>query len=79
MSCRKRNSLHFMFSIATVFTMISVAQAQTKASCTFHTFTLPSTPKVTVTGVNDFGTVVGIADFGKSASLQFRAFSPLAF
>jgi hypothetical protein len=49
--------------------------AQTpQASCAFHIHALASNPNVIVTGVNDFGTVVGFADFSKSASPQFRAF-----
>jgi probable HAF family extracellular repeat protein len=52
----------------------SLVQAQTQASCTFHQFTLSSNPQIFVKGVNDYGTVVGMADFGKNASPQFRAF-----
>ena len=64
-----------MFAAALVVAMISAAQAQTQAaSCTFHTFSLPSSPQVWVSGVNDYGTVVGFADFGKGASPQFKAF-----
>jgi len=49
--------------------------AQTpQASCTFHTYALSNNPDVFVTDVNSFGTVLGFADFGKSASPQFRAF-----
>lgn len=51
-----------------------ITHAQTQASCTFHQFALPSNPQIFVSGVNDYGTVVGTADFGKSASPQFRAF-----
>jgi hypothetical protein len=54
--------------------MSPISQAQTQASCTFHQFTLPSNPQIFVKGVNDYGTVVGMADFGASASPQFRAF-----
>src|SRR5205823_696456 len=57
--------------------LMHTAQAQTQASCTFHLFTLGSTassPVIYVHGVNDYGTVVGDADFGKSASPRFRAF-----
>lgn len=55
----------------------SVAHAQTQASCTFHLFTLASSaanPVIYPYGVNDFGTVVGYADFGSKASPRFRAF-----
>ena len=54
-----------------------VAKAQTQASCTFHLFTLGSTassPVIYTKGVNDYGTVVGDADFGTNASPRFRAF-----
>jgi uncharacterized membrane protein len=65
------------FAVCIVLIAVSpttTAQAQTQASCAFHTFTLPSSPSVFVSGVNDYGTVVGFADFGKNASPQFRAF-----
>src|SRR5690348_5183360 len=54
----------------------SLTQAQTQqASCTFHTFGLsPSPQMISVSGVNDYGTVVGEADFGPNASPRFRAF-----
>jgi len=45
-----------------------------QASCTFKIHALASNPNVMVTGVNDFGTIVGMADFGTSSSPQFRAF-----
>jgi hypothetical protein len=50
------------------------ATAQSRASCTFHNFTLKSGPGITVTGVNDYGTVVGYADFGANASPRYKAF-----
>jgi len=54
----------------------SLTQAQTQqASCTFHTFGLSASPQmISVSGVNDYGTVVGEADFGPNASPRFRAF-----
>src|SRR5947207_14828472 len=59
----------------TVVSLMSNAQAQTpQASCTFHTFALPSSPQIQVGGVNDYGSVVGVADFGKGASPQIKAF-----
>src|SRR5256885_14332009 len=60
----------------TVVLFLSNAYAQTQqASCTFHTFSLTQSPQmVTVTGVNDYGTVVGYAAFGEGASRQQRAF-----
>lgn len=63
-----------MFTAALVAMSMTAAQAQTQASCTFHVFTLKSSPQLFVTGVNDYGTVVGYADFGVNASPQFRAF-----
>lgn len=69
------------FLVYGVFLFVSVAllsvttEAQvSQASCTFHTFTLSSSPGVWVTGVNDYGTVVGYADFGKGGTPQFKAF-----
>ena len=60
----------------TVVLFLSNAYAQTQqASCTFHTFSLTQSPQmITVTGVNDYGTVVGYADFGEGASRQTKAF-----
>lgn len=57
-----------------VMSMAAASQAQTQASCTFHTFSLTSNPQIFVTGVNDYGTVVGYADFGVNASPRFKAF-----
>ena len=51
-----------------------IAQAQTQASCTFHTFSLTSSPQIVVIGVNDYGTVVGFADFGANASPRYKGF-----
>jgi uncharacterized membrane protein len=54
-----------------------IVHAQTQASCTFHLFTLGSSawsPVIYLNGVNDYGTVVGNADFGPNASPRFRAF-----
>jgi hypothetical protein len=52
--------------------MIPAAQAQTaQASCTFHQFSLPMSPQIFVSGVNDYGTVVGSADFGTK---NFKAY-----
>ncbi len=48
-------------------------QAQTQASCTFQTFSLPGNPLVLVSGVNDYGTVVGDAYF-PNASVRTKAF-----
>src|SRR5437868_12143148 len=54
----------------------SSSQAQTaQASCTFHIFSLSSNPQsIWVTGVNDYGTVVGFADIGTGTPPQSRAF-----
>jgi probable HAF family extracellular repeat protein len=62
--------------VVTVVSLASGVQAQTQqASCTFHTFSLTQSPRmITVTGVNDYGTVVGYADFGEGASRQEKAF-----
>ncbi|HJT69626.1 MAG TPA: hypothetical protein VJ731_05475 [Terriglobales bacterium] len=61
--------------VAAVFAIaVSVAQAQSKASCSFTIFTLPSNPQIFVHGVNDYGTVVGQTNFGSGASPQFTAF-----
>jgi len=57
---------------------LSDAQAQTQASCTFHLFNLssnPSNPVIYVSGVNDYGTVVGSADFGNPGTPRFNAFA----
>jgi hypothetical protein len=59
-----------LFAIAAV----SVAQAQTKASCSFTIFTLQSNPQIFVYGVNDYGTVVGQTNFGNGVSPQYKAF-----
>lgn len=62
---------------AVVSICTSAAHAQTQASCTFHLFTLGSSaasPVIYPYGVNDFGTMVGYADFGSKASPRFRAF-----
>jgi probable HAF family extracellular repeat protein len=68
-------SRRFTLFAVVLFACSAALHAQTpQASCTFHTYALTSNPDVTVTGVNNFGTVVGFADFGKSASPQFRAF-----
>jgi len=58
------------------FLLTSKTQAQTQqASCTFHTFSLSQSPQmIAVSGVNDYGTVVGRADFGPNATPRFRAF-----
>src|SRR2546422_172866 len=61
-------------AVVIVCSTMPAAQAQTQASCTFHVFSLPSSPQIYVSGVNDYGTVVGLADFGKNASPQFKAF-----
>jgi hypothetical protein len=54
---------------------VPVTEAQTQASCTFKLFLLnsadPNNPAGYVGGVNDWGTVVGVADFGTSS----RAFT----
>jgi hypothetical protein len=72
-SIRTLSLLGCVLVICIVFIALSpIAQAQTQASCTFHEFTLPSTPQIFVTGVNDSGTVVGYAFFGKAG--QFTAF-----
>jgi hypothetical protein len=62
--------------LAFVLLAMSSSQAQTvQASCTFHVFSLSSNPQsIWVTGVNDYGTVVGYADFGTGAPPQSRAF-----
>jgi hypothetical protein len=62
--------------VVTIVSLASDVQAQTQqASCTFHTFSLTQSPQmITVTGVNDYGTVVGYADFGEGASRQTKAF-----
>jgi probable HAF family extracellular repeat protein len=60
-------ALMAMFLVATV-------HAQSQASCTFHTFALNSSPQIFITGVNDYGTVVGFADFGVNATPQYRGF-----
>jgi hypothetical protein len=62
--------------VVTIVSLASGVQAQTQqASCTFHTFSLTQNPQmITVTGVNDYGTVVGYADFGEGASRQEKAF-----
>jgi probable HAF family extracellular repeat protein len=67
----------FLCAFLVAVTVVSLppdTQAQTQqASCTFHTFSLPSNPQmIFVTGVNDYGTVVGEADF--AASPRARAF-----
>jgi len=50
-----------LFAIPIV--LFSAANAQTKATCTFHLFKTPGTP----VGVNDYGTVVGAAvNYGPS-------------
>src|SRR4051812_13753069 len=53
---------------ATVVSLSTDTQSQTQqASCTFHTFSLPSSPQmIFVTGVNDYGTVVGEATFASN-------------
>jgi uncharacterized membrane protein len=61
-------------AVAIVCSTIPAARAQTQASCTSHVFSLPFKPQIYVSGVNDYGTVVGLADFGKSAFPQFKAF-----
>jgi uncharacterized membrane protein len=48
-------------------------QAQTQASFTFQTFSLPGNPLVFVNGVNDYGTVVGDAWF-PNATVHAKAF-----
>lgn len=63
--------------IAGLLGSLGIAHAQSNASCTFHLFTLGSSaasPVIYVHGVNDYGTVVGQADFGQNASPRFRAF-----
>jgi hypothetical protein len=65
----------FLFALSVV-SLSSDVQAQTQqASCTFHVFSVPSNPQsIWVTGVNDYGTVVGYADFGTGTPPQSRAF-----
>jgi hypothetical protein len=55
---------------------MSSSQAQTvQASCTFRVFSLSSNPQsIWVTGVNDYGSVVGYANFGTGTPPQSRAF-----
>ena len=64
--------------LAALFCMSAqVAHAQTQASCNFNLFTVGSSaanPVLYVNGVNDYGTVVGFADFGAGASPRFKAF-----
>jgi len=50
------------------------AQAQVQASCTFHLFKLPTSPGLFPRGVNDWGTIVGDADFGGGPPHKFEAF-----
>src|SRR6266567_933892 len=57
-----------------VCSTIPAAQAQNRALCTFHVFSLPSSPQIYVSGVNDYGSVVGLADFGQNAFPEFKAF-----
>lgn len=63
-------------ALSFVLLSMSSSQAQTvQASCTFHVFSLSSNPQsIWVTGVNDYGTVVGYADFGTGTPPQSRAF-----
>jgi probable HAF family extracellular repeat protein len=70
------NSFCVRLFTLTVALFLSNAYAQTQqASCTFHSFSLTQNPQmITVTGVNDYGTVVGYADFGEGASRQEKAF-----
>ena len=47
------------FAVCIVLIAVSpstTAQAQTPASCAFHQFSLPSSPQIFVSGVNDSGT-----------------------
>ena len=66
-----KSGIYFLFVCLLAATVVSLSpdtQAQTQqASCTFHTFSFPSSPQmIFVTGVNDYGTVVGEADFASS-------------
>ena len=64
-----RNRLCFCVIAGVSLSAIPLTQAQVQqAACTFNYFLLnpadPNNPSVYVQGVNDWGTVVGIADFG---------------
>jgi hypothetical protein len=64
-----------IFAVALIaLSLTPASRAQSRASCTFHTFSLPSSPQIFVNGVNDYGTVVGAANFGNREAPQFKAF-----
>lgn len=66
--------VRMFIAVLASFVMTCASHAQTQASCTFQQFTLPSSPTVLVNGVNDYGSVVGNAVLGGSASPQTKAF-----
>lgn len=61
--------------LSAVLAMSSVARAQTQASCAFSLFplNLPNVGVVNLSpqGINDFGTVVGVADFQSGSQAGF--------
>ncbi len=68
-SVRKVFAALVLFAIPIV--LLSAANAQTKANCTFHLFNTPGTPA----GVNDYGTTVGEAVINAGATKGFIRYS----
>lgn len=63
-SARKVFAALVLFAIPIV--LLSGANAQTKANCTFHLFNTPGTPA----GVNDYGTTVGAAVYNSAGATK---------